>query len=444
MVMNYAPSIGGAQSLVQQLAEGLTGLGHDVEVLTTDAQRSAASLVPGVVDAPSRERLNGVLVKRYPLARRSHRVLRDLRRARGKAERLLGRPRRHRPSGPVAVGPHGLRLVAAIARATRERDVVVGVGLPYITLVGLGLLPQRGRSARIAMPLHHDRPGHSYSRLTIRGLERFDGYVAASAFEVGELVALGARPEHTVVLSPGCEPARYPDLEPSEARRRLGLPDHPTVGYLGRLTAYKGVDTLLAAIPAILADHPDTCVLVAGARQGWSELDDLLGVASSAAGGRLIVREGFDEDAKPLLLAACDVVVCPSREESFGMVNIEAWAAGRPVVTGDIPAVRSLVNSGTDGFLVPVGDPGALAQRVNQLLADPDLARSLGADGRKRVVEEFDWDLVVRRWDVFLGSVEHRVRRHRASRGRQEGPSDSAVRVDNQHPGPTTRGSMKR
>ena len=98
------------------------------------------------------------------------------------------------------------------------------------------------------------------------------------------------------------------------------------------------------------------------------------------------------------------------------MVNIEAWAAGRPIVSGDIPAVRTLVRPGVDGFLVPVGDAGALSDRVGELLDDPRRARELGRNGRERVVEEFDWGRIVLRWDELLRSTVERVVRERSHR----------------------------
>jgi glycosyltransferase involved in cell wall biosynthesis len=140
-------------------------------------------------------------------------------------------------------------------------------------------------------------------------------------------------------------------------------------------------------------------VVLAGGRTGWAGLDPLLRECERRHPGRVVLRQDFAESERALLYEAGDVVAFPTRDESFGMVILEAWAAGRPVVASDIGAVRSTVREGVDGELVPVDDPDALAAALADLLDDPDRAARMGRAGSGRLVEEFDWDHVVERWD---------------------------------------------
>jgi len=404
VTMNYAPSVGGMQLLVQRVAEGLAMRGHDVEVLTTDAVRNPGASDPGWI-SQSPEVIGGVLVRRLPFARRTHRVLRFAHRIRRRLTRSFGvsLPARNL-AGPLVARPISPRLWLATARALQKRDVVIGVSIPYSTLVAVGLLPGGRHVARVALPLHHDHPGVSYRRPTLMALRRFDAWIAISDFEVGALADMGARRDGIVNLPPGCDLDAYPQVSPAEARRAVGLPDRPTIGYVGRLTAYKGVDTLLAAVPVLLDRHPDISVLVAGASLGIDDLDRQIQQTAELASDRVILRPDFAIEDKPMLLAACDVVVCPSREESFGMVNVEAWAAGRPVISGDIPAVRCLVRHGENGYLIPAGDHAALTDWALSLLNDPQSARRMGHRNRARAEEEFAWGTIVDRWEDLLQS----------------------------------------
>src|SRR5262249_29262801 len=130
---------------------------------------------------------------------------------------------------------------------------------------------------------------------------------------------------------------------------------------------------------------PSPVLAVAGPTTNWYR--DLL-----ARTPRAHVRDVpvLSEAAKATLLAAADALVLPSEREAFGIVFLEAWAAGLPVVGADIPVVREVV--GDAGVLFPPGDAGALAVRIDELLADPARARGLAAQGRTRLATEHTWD----------------------------------------------------
>jgi len=403
VVANYAPSLGGAQIYVQRIAEGLVARhGCQVEVVTTDAIRRPSTPDAGKIPEPF-EVVNGVRVHRLPVARRTHSALRLLRRV----GRRLGLVRTTRRT-PLEVGPIGVRFLRTAAVAGRRSDAVVAVTAPSLTSSGAELATRHTSAAYVAVPLLHltqEPLGHR----SLRSLARADGCVALTSYERDWLVERGLRPDRVAVLPPGCDPAAYPDLDPRTARAELGLPDSPTVGYVGRLAVYKGVPTLLEAFRRVWSLRPDTTLLLAGNNAGWAEFDEIVERIQPVAAGRLVIRPGFSDKERGLLLAACDVVAFPSSEESFGMVTIEAWCARRPVIAADIPVVRELISAGADGELVPVGDELALAEAVEALLADPAKRARLGAAGRARAESEFGWGEIIDRWnDHVVASVAQR------------------------------------
>ena len=178
-------------------------------------------------------------------------------------------------------------------------------------------------------------------------------------------------------------------------RRREG---RPIVLFVGRLRYYKGLEVLINAAAAI-----DARILVLGTgpmNRRWRRL-----AGASSATSRIRFLGHVADEELPLYYAAADVVVLPSshRSESFGQVLLEAMAAGRAGVSTELGTGTSFVNlHGKTGMVVPTGDAKALAEAVNQLLGDPERRLQLGANGRRRVLEEFHIERMVDRTiDVY-------------------------------------------
>lgn len=401
LAINYAPSVGGAQTLVRRVAEGLVARhGARVRVITTDALHAPGGSDPGRIPVGT-EMIDGVEVVRLPVARRTQDVLRQGRRVGAR----LGRP--IRPSVP-SYGPWGARLARAAIDAGRRSDVLVGVSAPFTTIPAAWAATRRGDAAFVAAPILH-LGQWAPSRRLVRVLAAADGCVALTDAERDWMVDHGVGAARVQVVPPGCDPVAG-EVDRSAARRSLGLPPGPVVATVGRLAAQKGIDTLLAACPALLAAHPGLTVVLAGSRTAWSGLDAALAALPRHISDRVAVIDGFSDLQRPEVFGAADVVVVPSREEAFGMVVLEAWAAGRPVVASDIPAIRSAVRDGVDAVLVPVGDAAQLATAVSGLLDSPGRAEAMGAAGRSRVAREFTWDSVVDRWnDLLVASTQRRA-----------------------------------
>ena len=169
---------------------------------------------------------------------------------------------------------------------------------------------------------------------------------------------------------------------------------------VGRLTAYKGFEYLVRAMADV-----DARLLIVGDGPCRRTLERL--VATLGLHDR-VVLVGAVPDVAPYY-EACDVFVLPSisRNEAFGLVQLEAMAAGRPVVNTAIGSgVEYACPPGLCGQAVPPADPAALAAAIRQLLADPELRRTLGAAGRARVTAEFSAEAMVRQTvDIYQQAV---------------------------------------
>ena len=230
-------------------------------------------------------------------------------------------------------------------------------------------------------------------------------------------VALQARlcpEEKLAVVENG---VRLPDEEPAALRRRyreeLGIADDAlAVGFVGRVTPQKDVQTFLAAVDGLLTSLPDLAVCLVGGASDLAYLRSLRPPITPEA--RAVLTSGgasagpvFWSPAMPVrvlgqrpdadrLVAAFDVVVLPSRYEGLPYSLLEAMACGVPVVASDVTGNRDAIEDGVTGLLVPPQRVSGFAQLTARLLANGGMRREVGAAARERVATRFTEDRFLR------------------------------------------------
>ncbi len=181
-------------------------------------------------------------------------------------------------------------------------------------------------------------------------------------------------------------------LEPGPVKARYGIaPLDPTILAVGRMIAQKGMDLLVEAVPMVLGYFPSAKFIITGdgpEKEGLVNRANQLGVGHAIRFLGSLSRGEYSE-----LMRSIDILALPSRNEPFGIVALEAWAAGKPVVATTAGGPREYVWHNVNGFLVDA-NPGGLAHGIGSLLADHDHCRALGRNGRIAVEEKFNWDTV--------------------------------------------------
>ncbi|WP_448623754.1 glycosyltransferase family 4 protein [Geodermatophilus sp. URMC 64] len=168
----------------------------------------------------------------------------------------------------------------------------------------------------------------------------------------------------------------------------------PTIGFLGRYDEpRKGLPVLLEALRTVVRRHPDARLLVAG-RGDPDDLQELIGPDLRPY---VSLLGELSEADKAAFLRSVDVYCAPNLlGESFGVILIEALAAGAPIVASDLDAFARVLDDGAAGVLVRRGDPAALARALGDLLADPERRLVLSARGRQ-VAAGYDWSVLAQR-----------------------------------------------
>jgi glycosyltransferase involved in cell wall biosynthesis len=191
--------------------------------------------------------------------------------------------------------------------------------------------------------------------------------------------------ERIVVIYNGVDPTPFATARPA-LRREYRLPPRATViGFVGQLDERKGIHYLLPAFRQVHRRHPEAVLLMVGEgplRQ-W-----IVNTVRDYGLEDAVILAGFRDDI-PAVMRSLDMLVLPSLWEGFGIVLIEAMAAGKPVVSTAVSSMPEIVVDGTTGLLVPPADAEALAHALCVLLEDRELAQKLGRAGRTRVEQYF-------------------------------------------------------
>ena len=345
---------GGVQNHVRDLAETLRGRGHHVEGLTP-AEREESLPAEHVTWAGRTVPVpyNGSMASMQFGPVTAARVRRWLREGRFDVVHV------HEPASPsisllvcmIATGP----LVATFHAATTRSKWLAAVG-----------------------------------PMTRPWLEKIAGRIAVSDF------ARRVQVEHlggdAVIIPNGVHVAAFAHGPPLPGHTR-GT-DGPTIGFLGRYDEpRKGLPVLLEAMRTVVRRHPGARLLVAG-RGDPAEARQLIGEDLQA---HVALLGELPEEDKAAFLRSVDVYCAPNLlGESFGVVLIEALAAGAPIVASDLDAFARVLDNGDAGVLVRRGDPGALARALCDLLADPARRADLSARGAE-VAARYDWGVLARR-----------------------------------------------
>jgi len=386
----YPPRVvGGLGRHVHALATALVAAGHDVVVVSREHEDAPADgvvdgvrVVRVVVDAPLvafEELLAWVMAFNHGLTRAALRVVDEFQ--------------------PEVVHAHDW-LVAHAAKTVKDAS-----GLPLVATIHA---TEAGRHQGW-LPGPVNRAIHTVEWWLTYEARRV---ITCSAYMRAEVVRLfELPPDKTDVIPNGIDlPHWHVDAaEVAKMRAELAAGDAPLLLYAGRLEYEKGVHTVLQALPRLRRRHPGVRLVVAGV---GTHADELRAMARKLRLGRAVTFLGFlDPGQLAAVAAASDCALVPSIYEPFGMVALEAAAAGTPLVVADTGGLREFVDDGTTGLRFTPGDPGALAGAVTRLLGDEVFAQRLVREARTLLARDYTWVAVARRTAAVY---ERAVREERA------------------------------
>jgi glycogen(starch) synthase len=405
IVQRYLPYEGGSENYVREISEAFAARGHAVTVLTTDAWDLEYFWNPAArrVDAPAEEMLNGVRVLRFPVRHYpiSSFGYRALRRAMAEASRLPALPGRN---AVLRYGGRFAPLVPAMHRWVRHHarsfDLVhaANISIESTVIAGQTAAHLAGVPFVVTPFVHLGPPGDTrivryYSMPhQIHLLRDADATIVQTTQERAFLAARGVPYARMARIGVGVHLAEITGGDGARARNTYDLRGH-VVYFSGTAAADKGTYDLVAALRQLWAEGREITLVLTGPM--LSDARAFFAALPLDEQARIRMLGFVEKQTQADILAATDILALPSRTDSFGIVFLDAWANGAPVIGANAGGIPGVVADGVDGLLVPFGDVPALAAALRRLLDDPALRRRMGEAGRAKVLAHYTWDRIV-------------------------------------------------
>lgn len=296
------------------------------------------------------------------------------------------------------------RFVTTAMRAARRQPKLVLAAHPNLAPLtrAMKLIAPRMKNA---VCTHGIEVWEPLSRMKRQALQHATLVLAPSRSTADFVVSMqGVRPERVRVLPWGLDPdfeTKLSGLLP--AKLPLDFPSGRVLLTVGRWLAterYKGMDTLIKALPRLLLHWPDLQLVLVGSGDDGEWLMNI--ARDSGVQLHTHFLTGITYGELSACYAAAELFALPSRGEGFGFVYLEAMARGKPVIGGAHGGAPEVIQDGKTGYMVQHGDVAQLATSIDTLLANPELAKHMGARGRERIEKEFRFSVFAKGFKKIL------------------------------------------
>ena len=387
----YSPCIGGAETFGRAMVSRFVASGHEVDVLTSDARDLWYFNDPHRerLDAPFESQVDGARVRRFPVRHIPF-------------QRYVGKL--------LSLVPHWstqcrfasyMPIIPSLEQAKGRYDAVFAVGFPFTLFSYAAWKMAKANGAPLILTpfLHLATPGDPVNRHytkphQVRLLREADAVVSVTQMEADVVASWGIPRERIVQSAMGFERSEVCGGRGERFRESKRIsPGRPLIGHLATLDPNKGTNDLVRAVCALNDDRPADDPIFLALAGVSSPHFERFAEELPASTRRWLIRTGpLSAEEKADFYDAIDVFAMPSRTDSFGIVFLEAWANGKPVVAAASGGVAEVVEHDRTGVLIPFGDVEKLTTALDWLIHQPETARRLGEAGRRHVASGYSWN----------------------------------------------------
>lgn len=401
VTQNYYPSQGGTQYQIKKISEFLHERYNDeVTVFTTDSMLGPEKKIYKKIKVKE-EVIDGVLVRRFSFFK-SHKPF--IRFSSKISYKLFKKPIKGVLKN-LQTGPISFNMFREMA--TANADVICASSLNYLFSDYARWRKHTSKPKPFVLyGAAHITPEAEISTESLKRIAAADYYIANTSFEKEYLERCGIDAYKIKVVGAATDIYKYANVLSGNCSIRSKhnfSPKDIIITYIGRQETLKGIPLLLEAFETLNIEMKNIRLMIAGAKGSYS--NSLHHHASSNKS--ITVLDNISDIEKAEILSITNILVLPSKEESFGLVFLEAWSFKKPVVGVNIGAVASVVTHDVNGFLFDIDSSESLIAYLRLLISDEQLRNKLGEAGFEKVMKNYTWEIIGEKFrEVYKAAIE--------------------------------------
>lgn len=303
----------------------------------------------------------------------------------------------------MLLGPQIPEVIRELGRG--NYDVINVTPYPFSYNWYVYIASKKTKTPLVLTPFFHYHLKEYYNPFLISILREADAVIAFTENEANLLKRLGARRIHISAM--GLWVSEWLDVKDDGVRDELGLDEDYFTIIIPHPSPLKGsCQVLMASI--LLRKQGIKVATISFGQLTNAEYEKYAKIAKKC-GVRVIDLGYIDEEYKKKLLASANVLAQPSISDAYGLVYLEAWVMGKPVIAARTKTMENIVKDNVDGFLVRFNDYKGLANKLLMLARNPDIAVEMGKKGREKVLKNNDWGVIGKRLEnLYKEIIEER------------------------------------